>query len=252
MRPFMRKFRLTVLLVAFLLAAAPLAGKEALGQDTYAVQYITTVTGIPYLGYVQGISGFSVPNFSDAGQINISFNNVTINGIYNATYGIGSFRNLGSLAYVNIQPNQVLTPMTYTGLAFSQGNQALIDSYSYAVNLNLKGLQASGLVLLNVMAGSFSNQFTSLSFNVGKNVIPPASPNVFGLTQGNSTIVSLTNQQMQAIAATADNSFKIQGKQNAVATVEGSPNVQGVCAMTVSAGINNLVSHRVEVNIDTK
>jgi hypothetical protein len=102
------------------------------------------------------------------------------------------------------------------------------------------------------MAGSFCNQFTSLTFNMGQNAIATPSKNILSVTQGNPTVVSLTNQQMKAIAATADNDIQTQGKQSAVVSMQGTPNVQGVSAVTLSAGINNQVSHHVEVNIDTR
>jgi hypothetical protein len=108
-------------------------------------------------------------------------------------------------------------------------------------------------VVLDLMAGSFCNQFTSLTFNMGKNAIPsiPLST-VLSVMQGNPTVVSLSNQQMKAVAATADNDFKVQGKQSAVASIEGTPNTQGISAITLSAGVNNQVMHNDGVNIDTK
>lgn len=102
------------------------------------------------------------------------------------------------------------------------------------------------------MAGSFSNQFTSVHFSMGKNVTPTNSPTVATFSQGdNSTLAQLSNAQMKTIAATANNDIQVQGKQSAVATIQGTPNIQGICAITMSSGVNNLVSHRVGINIDT-
>ncbi len=77
------------------------------------------------------------------------------------------------------------------------------------------------------------------------------SPAIFNVNQGNNRVATLTNNQMQAIAGTANNDIQVKGKQTAITSVQGAPDVQGVCAMTLSAGVNNLVTHRVEINIDT-
>jgi uncharacterized Zn-binding protein involved in type VI secretion len=251
----MRKFRLWFVFLAVLLVAAPLMGGVSLAEDTYTVQYITSVTGgtTNYLSFLQGISGFSVSSFGDTALVNVGFNNVDIGGVYNRNIGIGSFRNQGSVTFLNIEPSLEVSPVTFIGQMFSQGNQVTAGDFNYAVNLNFNGFRGSGIVVLNVMAGSFCNQFTSLTFNMGKNAIPstPLS-SVLSVMQGNPTVVSLSNQQMQAVAATADNDFKIQGKQSAVASIEGNPNIQGISAITLSAGVNNQVMHNVGVNIDTK
>jgi hypothetical protein len=251
----MRRFRHWFVCLLFLLVAAPLLGGVSLAEEnTYTLQYITTVSGsaLNYLGFLQGISGFTSNSFTENGLVNVGFNNVDISGVYNRNIGIGSFRNQGSVALLNIQPDMQVAPMLYSGQQFSQANKVTVGDYNYAVNLNFNGLQGSGVVLLDVMAGSFSNQFTSLTVNIGKNAIFSTPLNsVFKVSQANGTVVSLTNQQMQAIAATADNDFKMQGKQSAVAKIEGVPNIQGISATTISAGVNNQISHNVSVNIDT-
>jgi hypothetical protein len=200
---------------------------------------------------VQGISGWYVPNFSDTGAVALNFNNVTVNGIYNASYGVGSFRNQGSLAFVNIQPDLEVTPATFLGLVFSENNRATFTNYDYAASLNFNNFRGSGIVVMNLMAGSFSNQLTTVSFSMGKNAIAPPSTTLANVIQGNPAIVSLSNKQMAAVAATYNNDIQVQGKQSAVATVQGAPNVSGICAITMSAGINNQIIHRVEVNVNT-
>ncbi|MFZ2087971.1 MAG: hypothetical protein WAU47_05300 [Desulfobaccales bacterium] len=246
----MRKFKPLLVCLMVLLTASPFLGSAA-AQNAYTYQSIVTNSATNFLGFVQGIGGWYFSNFSEAGRIQMGFDNVVVNGIYNASIGVGSFRNLGSVTYVNIQPNMTLTPSAYYGQSFSENNRVSIDNYNYAVNMSFNGFKGAGIVVLNVMAGSLSNQFTSVTFNLGRNAIAPASPSIFSVTQGNPTVASLTNNQMQAIAATANNDIQVKGKQTAVTTVQGAPDVQGVCAMTLSAGVNNLVNHRVEVNIDT-
>ena len=245
----MRKFRLCGVFLIVLLVAAPLLGGVSLAEDTYTLQYITTVTGgLNYLNYVQGISGFNINSFSDSARVNIGFNNIEVVGVYNRNMGIGSFRNQGSIALVNIQPDMEVSPMLYSGQMYSQGNQVTVGDYNYAINLNFNSFHGSGLVVIDVMAGSFSNQFTSLTFNMGRNAIQTSTNSALKVMPG---LVSLSNTQMQAMVATADNDFKTQGKQSAVATIKGTPNIQGISAVTLSAGINNQVSHNVSVNIDT-
>ena len=248
----MLKFRLGAVFLAFLLAAALPCGGFAQTQDTYTVQNITTIAGSPYsMSFLQGISGYTLGGYTDAGKITLNFNNASVSGIYNVSYGLGSFRNLGSLAYVNIQPDLAVSPVQFVGQMLSQNNRVTINDYNYAINMNLSGFTASGLVVLNAMAGSFSNQFTSLTFNMGRGAAPSTSPGIFSVTNGNPNIVSLSNQQMQLIAATGNNDFKVLGNKNAEASIQGTPNIQGVCAMTLSAGVNNMVNHHVEVNFDT-
>lgn len=247
----MRKFWFSLVLVTCLLAAAPFYKGSCVAQDAFALQSIVTNSGTNFLGFVQGIGGWYFTGFSDAGRIQANFGNVVVNGIYNASIGVGSFRNLGSVTYVNIQPDLAVTPSTYYGQSFSENNRVSIDNYNYAVNIGFNGFKGSGIVVLNMMAGSFSNQFTSVTFNMGKNAITPLSPAIFNVNQGNNRVATLTNNQMQAIAGTANNDIQVKGKQTAITSVQGAPDVQGVCAMTLSAGVNNLVTHRVEINIDT-
>lgn len=248
--------KLGLIFLALILAAVPLQGVSHAEDDFKAVnftaQFFSTNSASNYISYLQGISGLVVPNFRDSGTVSVSFDNVIINGLYNASYGVGSFRNQGSLAFVNIQPEQILPPAVFLGQTFSENNKVTVKDYNYALNLNFNAFRGSGIVVLNLMAGSFSNQFTSVHFSMGKNVSPPASPTVAALTKnGNSTLAVLSNSQMQAIAATANNDIQIQGKQSAVATIQGTPNIQGVCAITMSSGVNNLISHHVGINIDT-
>lgn len=247
----MRNFKLGAVFLAVALIMAPLSAGVGQAQDAYTYQYFVTNSASNFVLGIQGISGWQVPNFSDSGAVGLNFNNVTVNGIYNASYGVGSFRNQGSIAYVNIQPNLEVVPATFVGLLFSENNLATFANYDYAASLNFSGFQGSGIVVFNLMAGSFSNQLTAVSFSMGRNVIAPPSITLANVIQGDPTIVTLSNKQMQAIAATSNNDIQVQGKQSAVATVQGAPNVSGICAITLSAGINNQIIHRVEVNVNT-
>ncbi len=247
----MRNFKLGAVFFAVLLTMAPLSAGVGRAQDAFTYQYFVTNSASNYVFAIQGISGWQVPNFSDSGAVGLNLNNVTVNGIYNASYGVGSFRNQGSIAFVNIQPNLQVVPATFFGYQFSENNRATFTNYDYAASLNFSGFRGSGIVVFNLMAGSFSNQLTAVSFSMGKNVIAPPSTTLANVIQGNPAIVSLSNQQMAAIAATSNNDIQVQGKQNAVATVQGAPNVSGICAITLSAGINNQIIHRVEVNVNT-
>ncbi len=269
----MHKLRHCAIFLAVSLLAASLLGGVSLAQDTYTLQYITSVAGNPnYLQFQQGVSGFSFSPFSQTGQANVGFTNTSVSGVYNKNFSLGAFLNAGSIALLNIQPGLEVTPMTINGLIFSQGNQIPVGDYNYGVSLNFNGFQGTGLVVLNVMAGAFSNQFTSLTFNMGKNATPTplgsvsswslgtANPfvvnfsngGVLNVLQGNPTMVSISNQQMQLIVGTANNDIQMQGKQTSVdKMINGTPNVQGISAITVSAGVNNQISHNVSVNFDT-
>jgi hypothetical protein len=68
---------------------------------------------------------------------------------------------------------------------------------------------------------------------------------------GNSTIVSVDDAQMQAVAATLNNDITIEDNNRAVVNVEGTPQVNGLLAITASAGIGNLINHSVRVNVKT-
>jgi hypothetical protein len=247
----MRNLKLRAVFLAVVLTMVPLSAGVGQTQEAYTYQYLLTNSAANLTLGVQGISGWYVPNFSETGGVSLNFNNVTVNGIYNASYGVGSFRNQGSLAFVNIQPDLEVTPATFLGLVFSENNRATFTNYDYAVSLNFNNFRGSGIVVMNLMAGSFSNQLTTVSFSMGKNAIAPPSTTLANVIQGNPAIVSLSNKQMAAVAATANNDIQVQGKQSAVATVQGSPNVSGLCAITMSAGINNQIIHRVEVNVNT-
>ncbi|MGQ9689072.1 MAG: hypothetical protein ACUVXF_09835, partial [Desulfobaccales bacterium] len=245
------QFRIKAILMTVGLVAGLFQAGGALAQDAYTFQYLVTNSASNFVLAQQGIGGWYVPNFSDSGTMGVSFNNVVVTGLYNVSYGLGSFRNQGSQAFVNIQPNEKVPPAGFLGMLDSNTNRATITDYNYAINLNFNGFQSSGILVLNLMAGSFSNQLTSVAFTMGRNVVaPPSPPNAVILT-GNPSLVSLSNQQMAAIAATADNDIQVTGKQSAVATIQGTPNFQGLSAITMSAGINNQVIHRVELNLNT-
>jgi hypothetical protein len=250
----MHKLKLGAAFLAVLLVAVPFtAGVSQADDNTYTLQYITTASGINYVGFLQSISGCTVSSFGASDLVNVGFDNVTVNGLYNRAIGVGNYRNQGSVAFVNIEPNQKVNPVTFSGQMTSQNNQVAISDYNYGVNLNFNGFHGTGIVVLDVMAGSFSNQFTSLTFNMGKGAIPATAPSsVFSAVQGNpSTIVSLSNEQMQATTATSNNDFKYRGTRSAVTSMQGVPDIQGISAITMSAGINNQVNHHVEFNIDT-
>ncbi len=247
----MRKLKLGAVLVAGMLILAFVGAGISHAEDAYTYQYFLTNSAANFMLTTQGISGWQVANFGDNGTVSLNFSNATVNGLYNASYGVGSFRNQGSLAFVNIQPNVELPPATFVGVSFSQGNRAVISDYNYAVNLNFNAFRGSGIVVINLMAGSFSNQLTAVSLSMGKNVVPPPSPASVTILPGNPSLVTLSNQQMAAVAAAVDNDIQVTGRQSAVATIQGTPDVQGLCAITMSAGINNQVIHRVGVNINT-
>lgn len=245
---YLKRLLLTICSIcAFLiLPAAPGAA-----QDNYNIQYFRTNSAANFTFFLQGISGFAISGYSDRMGLGVDFNNVTITGLYNISYGVGSFRNQGSLAFVNIQPTEIVPPATFVGTMFSVGNRARITEYDYSINLNFNAFRGSGIMVFNLMAGSFSNQFTSLAFTMGRNVIAPPSPTNAVILTGNPAVVALSNQQMAAVAAAQENNFQVTGRQSAVATIKGAPDIQGVGAITLSAGLNNQVLHRVEVNINT-
>jgi hypothetical protein len=263
----MPRLRLCLVFLILLLVAAPFP-EVSQAQDSYTVQEFTTNTVDNSINYLQGISGWSVSNFSENGSVFAGFNNVTINGIYNLSAGMGSFRNQGFLAFVNILPDEIVPPATLRGFTFSANNDVTVNDYNYSVHLSLNNFKGSGILVLNLMAGSFSNQFTSVNYTVGQNTTPSPSPTLFWVPTGQeavaaarqlglnvvnkATVATLTNDQMQAIAATADNNIDIENaKMRASASVEGTPQVNGLCVITLSAGVNNLVSHNVRVNFNT-
>jgi hypothetical protein len=248
----MRKAKFYLVILAFWLVMVPLRVGGAHAYDNFTVQGILTSSANNYIGFVQGISGWNLKNFSESGSITVDFTNVTVGGLYNASYGLGSFKNLGTLTFLNVQPDLNVGPALFQGLMFSENNKVEVGDYNYSVNLNFNGFKSSGIVVFNLMAGSFSNQFTSVHFSMGKNVTPEPSRLVARFTPEIAPqLVQLSNAQMEKLAATNNNDFKFLGKQTAIATIEGVPQVQGVCAITLSSGVNNQISHRVGVNIDT-
>jgi hypothetical protein len=142
----MRKIKLWFAFLVVLLVAAPLQGGVSRAEDTYTLQYITSATGSTtnYLSYLQGISGFNVSYFEDTALVNVGFNNVDISDVYNRNIGIGNFRNQGSVALLNIEPNLQVAPVTFVGQMFSQGNHVTAGDFNYAVIMNLNGFRGSG------------------------------------------------------------------------------------------------------------
>ncbi|MEJ2071572.1 MAG: hypothetical protein P8X65_02200 [Syntrophobacterales bacterium] len=247
----MQKSRFCVVFLAFWLVTVFFRVEVAHGYDNFTLQSFLTTSTNNYIGFLQGISGYNVQNFSESGKISVNFTNVTVSGLHSASYGLGSFKNLGTLTFLNIQPDLEVAPALFSGEMFTVNNKVDLVDYNYSVNLNFNGFQGSGIIVLNLLAGSFCNQFTSVHISMGRNVTPEPSNLVARYPEGESTLVQLSNAQMETMAATANNEFKILGKQSAIATVEGTPEIQGICAITLSSGVNNMVSHRVGINIDT-
>lgn len=247
----MRKLKFCAVLLAILLVSVPLQGGDSLAQDNYTFQTISTDTGVNFVGFLQGIGGWQFQLFTDSGSAFVDFSNVSIFGIYNLSAGIGSFRNQASLTYTNIQPDLAIPPASFLGIMTSANNRVIVGDTDYSVNLQLNSFQGAGVMVFNLMAGSFSSQFTTVMISIGRGATTQSGLPTPSVTIGNSTVVALTNDQMQAIAATSNNEFIYQGNQKASATVQGTSNFTGVAAITLSAGVNNMVNHHVGVNFNT-
>jgi len=247
----MRKLRLAIIILALLLMSLSVQTGVSQAQDNYTFQLISTDTGANFVGVVQAIGGWKFQVFGESGSATVNFSNASVNGIYNLSAGLGSFRNQASLTYSNIQPDQVVSPATFLGIMYSENNRVIVGDTNYSVNLLLDSFQGSGVMVLNLMAGSFSNQFTTVMISIGRGATAPSGPLTPSVTVGDATVVALTNEQMEAIAATSNNEFIYQGKQKASATVQGTSNFTGVAAVTLSAGVNNMINHHVGVNFNT-
>jgi hypothetical protein len=263
----MQKFRLCLVFLALLLVAAPfqigvsLAAELVLGN--YAIQSLTASTGTNSIRFLQLLGGWNVRDFQGTGTISVGFDNVNIQGLYNLSAGVGSFKNLASVSLVNIQPQFKIPPALVIGDMWLEGNDVTVRNSSYAVHLNFNGFRCSGIIIINVMAGSFSNQLTTVTYTMGRNVIPPPSHPIFQVVplnakvlpaEGNQPVfgteVSLSDAQMEATTTSFNNDIDIEGTR-AVVTREGTPQVNGICAITASAGIGNQINHAVRVNLNT-
>ena len=253
----MHRTKLCVTILGFWLMTVLFRVGVAHAYDNFTLQSFMTSSTNNYIGLVQGISGWNLQNFAESGRISVNFTNFTVSGLYSASYGTGSFKNLGTLTFLNIQPDLELTPALFSGAMYSVNNDVTLGDYNYSVNLNFNGFRGSGIVVLNLMAGSFSNQFTSVHVTMGKNVTPAPSIPVGRLVgpkdPGDPSLVQLSNAQLETLATSVNNKFTSieNAKQSSMVTVEGVPQIQGICAITISTGVGNMVSNRVGLTIDT-
>jgi hypothetical protein len=260
----MLKSSLGALSLVLLMVAAPCQVGVTLAQGTsggYNVQKIVTFTDPMYLGYLQAIGNWNLPNFGESGSVNLNFNNTTFTGVSSINLGLGSFRNQGSVAFLNIKPDEMVVPTRQLGLMSVDNNRVMVKDYNYRASVNFNNFNGSGVLVVNVMAASFSNQFTAVTVSMGKIPITPVSlptltvipenPGLFSKTLNvvpGASVVALSNEQMDIIAGASNNVFVYQGKQKASASVEGASKFAGISAVTVTAGMNNQVSHTVQAN----
>jgi len=253
----MHRSKLCVTILGFWLMTVLFRVGVSHAYDNYTPQSFLTSSTDNYIGFVQGISGWNLQNFTESGRISVNFSNFTVSGLYSASYGQGSFKNLGTLTFLNIQPDLELTPALFSGVMYSVNNTVALGEHNYSVNLNFNGFRGSGIVVLNLLAGSFSNQMTAVHFTMGKNVTPAPSITDHRLEYPTLKepdlvpLVQLSNAQLETLATSVNNKFEYKGKQSSVVTVEGVPQIQGICAITISSGVGNMVSNRVGLTIDT-
>jgi hypothetical protein len=264
----MLKSSLGVLFSLLLLMVAPFQMGLSLAQETtsgYTVQNLTTITDPEmYLGYLQAIGNWKFQNFEESGAITLNFSNAMLAGITSISAGLGSVRNQGSVAFLNLKPSEVVLPQRQLGLLISENNQVTMGDYAYSANINFSNFSGAGVLVANVTASSFSNLFTAVTVSMGRIPITPVSipsltvipenPGSFTTSSDvipGTSVVALSNEQMDIIAGTANNEFIYEGKQQAAATVSGAANFSGIYAVTVSAGVDNKINNTVQANFNT-
>lgn len=242
-------------------AAAILCGTlcgPALGQTVgNSLQNLVVDTEKGFLGARQAIEGFGGQGLIGEGTVTLDLSNSTIKGLFNTNAGIGTARNQASVILVNLLPNQYISPFTFSWQTLS-GNLVSFGDYDYISRLQAGGLQGGGLVVMNLMAGNFNNQFTSVSLHLSRG---PLS-NSGAAASGNSIflggdgqggyLVALSHSQLQAVAATSGNSFTEVGQGRATAMVEGDAfkNFSGLVAINNLAGNGNQVQNHLQMTIN--
>jgi len=247
-------FRLGVGILAVLLLAASFPAKCLAGDST---QDIMVDTQWGYLGARQSITGFNTGGMGGSGTVILNLTNSTIRGLYNVNAAMGSLRNQGSVIMVNLAPHQFLPPLTVDVQMNLSNNYATFGDYNYSTNLQANSLQGGGLAVMNLMAGNFNNQFSSVALHFSKGTLPstlasgPGTASI--VTSNGGNLVTLTNAQLEAVAATSGNSFTDLGKAKASATVEGDAlmNFSGIVAINNLAGNGNQVQNNIQMTINT-
>lgn len=222
-----------------------------------SLQNLVVDTQKGFLGAQQAIEGFSGQGLGGEGTVTLNLSNSTIKGLYNTNSGVGTARNQASVIWVNLLPNQYFSPFTFSWQNLS-GNLVGFGDYEYVSRLQAGGLQGGGLVVMNLMAGNFNNQFTSVSLHLSRGPLPTsvsaASGSSFflgGDGQG-GYLVALSHAQLEAVAAASNNSFTELAKGKATAMMEGDAfkNFSGLVAISNLAGNGNQVQNNLQLTIN--
>ena len=247
----MRKLGLVAGLLALFLVVVPFQAKVCLGGDSY--QIVINDTWANYLGFEQASGGW---NFMEIGSTNLAvvdLRNSLIVGLFSWSGVSGTASNSFAGTMLNIDVINVLPPLTVVGSVSLANNQVLISDYNFSSTLMTDGLHGGGLLAFGMNVGPLNNQFTSLSVYIGRTLLTqPSTTNVI-LGTGNVNFAALTNSQLQAVAATANNDIILQGKQQATAitTGNGIQNFSGLVAITNSAGAGNQIINNMTLQVTT-
>jgi len=99
----------------------------------------------------------------------------------------------------------------YLGVTQDNALAILNNDYKYSVSITGNAFSGGrGVAAVSQMAGHYNNQFTSVILNSGGAPYQGSLPTTIGIsTIGNSSLVSLSNAQLSAIAIKGNNNLSL-------------------------------------------
>jgi hypothetical protein len=149
---------------------------------------------------------------------------------------------------------------TFLGyLGVMQDNKLAILNNDYKYSVAISGSAFSGgrgIAAVSQMAGHLNNQFTSVILNSGGAPYQDSLPTTIGIsTIGNSSIVSLSNAQLSAIAVKGNNTLSLpqtdHGRYSTSLDQGAFQNFSGIANVSQVSGNLNTVFSNITVNIKT-
>lgn len=189
---------------------------------------------------------------SNSSEINSSFQQSV--GISSVQQSSGSFNNQTTVVSLDGANRSFLSY-----LAVTQDNTLALLNNDHQYRVAISGgafSNARGVAAVSQMAGNLNNQFTSVILNTGGAPYQNSLPTTIGIANsGNSSIVSLSNAQLSAIAVKGNNTVSLlQMNRGGYSTHldEGAfQNFSGIANVSQVSGNLNTVFSNISLNIKT-
>jgi len=188
---------------------------------------------------------------SNSSEINSSFQS---RGISSVQQSSGSLNNQTTVVSLGGSNRSFLS---YLGVTQDNTLGLLNNDAHYSVTISGGAFSnGRGIAAVSQMAGNLNNQFTSVILNSGGAPYQSSLPTTIGIsTIGNSSMVSLSNAQLSAIAVKGNNTLSLpqanNGRYSTNLDQKAFQNFSGIANVSQVSGNLNTVFSNITVNIKT-